>query len=441
MLASGIIRRFPVLAVVLLLLPATRALAQTDPAATPAPPPAAGASSSQSAVTLPPLAPDGFFKEPVYLGAGVDLLIDKLGNGQKEPKSGFYPEFSNMITGSGWVSVGPGYRQYWRNDHLMLDTSAAVSWHFYKMGQARIEGRELADGHLTVGTQAMWQDQTQVNFFGVGPDVLNSDKTQYRLQSLDFVGYGAYQTNDWLTFDGTVGWLPRPKLLPPGGSFRGDYPDTLVVFSDEPAASVSKQPDFLHGTVAATADTLDYRGHPTSGGRYRAAFTWYSDRSTGIFSFRQYEAEGTQIVPLRYDRRWLLAFRGWVVLTDVPSGNEVPFYLLPAIGGNNTLRSYHNLEFHDLNSLVANAESRWALFTHVDGALFLDAGNVAATAGDLNLGTVSYGAGVRVHIERTTIARLDVAHGVQGWQVVFRTSDPLRLKRGKRWIASIPFTP
>jgi hypothetical protein len=48
---------------------------------------------------------------------------------------------------------------------------------------------------------------------------------------------------------------------------------------------------------------------------------------------------------------------------------------------------------------------------------------------------------VRLHIERTTIARVDVATGAQGWRFIFRTSDPLRLGRGKRRVASIPFTP
>jgi hypothetical protein len=99
------------------------------------------------------------------------------------------------------------------------------------------------------------------------------------------------------------------------------------------------------------------------------------------------------------------------------------------------------MEFHDNAALVVNAESRWSIFTHMDGAIFFDAGNVAPTVDELNLDKVSYGAGVRVHIERTTIARLDVAGGPEGWRVVFRTNDPLRLTRYKRRVAAIPFTP
>jgi hypothetical protein len=338
------------------------------------------------------------------------------------------------------VSLGPGYRQYLRDDHVMFDTSAALSWRLYKMGQARVEFLDLARDRLTLGVQGMWQDQTQVNFFGIGPDVAEDDQTQYRMQSFDLVGYGTYRATDWLAFDGTFGWLPSPKVMPAGGTFQGDFPDTLVVFPTLPAASVSDQPPFLHGMLAVRADTRDHPGHPTRGWYYRAALTNYTDWTTEDFSFNQWEAEGTQFVPLA-DRRWVLGFRGWIVSAEPLSGNEVPFYLLPSVGGHNTLRDFHTMQFHDNAALVVNAESRWSIFTHMDGAIFFDAGNVAPTVDDLNLDKVSYGAGVRVHIERTTIARFDVAGGPEGWRVVVRTNDPLRLTRYKRRIAAIPFIP
>ena len=92
-----------------------------------------------------------------------------------------------MITGAGWVSAGPGYRQYFSDDQILLDASAALSWHLYKMGQARFELPTLANDHLIVGAQAMWQDATQVDYFGIGPDSLEENQSQYRLQTTDFV--------------------------------------------------------------------------------------------------------------------------------------------------------------------------------------------------------------------------------------------------------------
>jgi outer membrane protein assembly factor BamA len=111
------------------------------------------------------------------------------------------------------------------------------------------------------------------------------------------------------------------------------------------------------------------------------------------------------------------------------------------MGGNRTNRAFHNFEFHDNNLLVLQAESRFAVWEHMDAALFVDAGNVAQHYGDLNLDQRSYGAGLRVHTEKTTLARLDVADGHQGWHVVFSTSEPFRLPRVRRIPAIIPFFP
>src|SRR5688572_21794370 len=58
-------------------------------------------------------------------------------------KSGFYPELSNMVTGAGWISGGPGYRYWPFGDRLFIDGSAAVSWRSYKMAQARVEVANL----------------------------------------------------------------------------------------------------------------------------------------------------------------------------------------------------------------------------------------------------------------------------------------------------------
>jgi surface antigen Omp85-like protein len=382
----------------------------------------------------------GFFVEPTFISKPIDFVVDRFAKAGEREKSGFYPEFSNQATGAGWVSAGPGYRRYLLDDQLFVDGSATVSWHMYKMAQVRIELPALLDDRLTIGTQAMWQDLTQVSYFGAGPDSLESDRSEYRIRTTDVVGYLNARPNEWLTFGGKFGWLKEPTLGPPAGTFGGDFPDTRVVFADQPGASLARQPRYLHGQADVTSDTRDHRGHPTSGELYRAGLTIYRDQAAGTFSFTEYQLEGLQLVPLS-GSRWVLALRGWAVLTDVPSGHEVPIYLQPTIGGHNTLRSYRSYRFHDRNALVANAESRWAIYTHVDLAAFVDAGNVAATVGGLNLDKTSYGAGIRLHTGRATLARADVAHGAEGWRIFFRTGDALRLGRLTRRIAALPFAP
>jgi hypothetical protein len=74
-------------------------------------------------------------------------------------------------------------------------------------------------------------------------------------------------------------------------------------------------------------------------------------------------------------------------------------------------------------------------------AVFGDAGNVAARASELNLEKTSVGVGLRLHSQRATIVRLDVAHGAEGWRVVARTNNPLQLSRLARRTAAAPFVP
>ena len=102
MSGSPVVRLCVVHVVVLFLV--SGAAAQTDPANAPAQtqaPIPGRAPVRPPGGSPPPLAPDGFFREPLFLSTGIDFLIDKFGDGTSEPKSGFYPELSNMITGAG----------------------------------------------------------------------------------------------------------------------------------------------------------------------------------------------------------------------------------------------------------------------------------------------------------------------------------------------------
>ena len=98
----------PVLVVVLLMFGVTAptALAQDRTAR---PENTTGPSASQS----------GLLAEPSFISKAVNRADSELNQGGK-PKDGFYPELGNMITGSGWISAGPGYR------HQLFDGQAVV---------------------------------------------------------------------------------------------------------------------------------------------------------------------------------------------------------------------------------------------------------------------------------------------------------------------------
>jgi hypothetical protein len=264
----------------------------------------------------------------------------------------------------------------------------------------------------------------------------------YRFNNLDVVGFGTLRPNRWLSFDGRVGWIPKPDLSSATWpSVR--VPNTLDLFTEASAPGIRTQPAFVHTDVSIVADSRDHPGHPTSGGLYRATAAVYSDRDAGGYSFRRYEIEATQFVPL-WTPKWVLALHAWGVVSDTSAGAAVPFYLMPSLGGKNTLRGYHDYRFHDNDAQNANIESRWALLTHLDLAAFADVGKVAHDASSLDFrhSRTSYGAGLRFHSATSTLLRIDAGHSTEGWQMFIKVSDSFRRSTPASGRASVvPFVP
>jgi surface antigen Omp85-like protein len=369
--------------------------------------------------------PKGLVVEPTLLRKLVSTSESTIGD-ERAPADGLYVETGNMITGEGWISAGPGYRRHVLDDRIFIDVSAAVSWKAYNVAQASVELPRLAHDRLTIGAQVIHQDFLQVDYFGLGNDSRASDQSAYRFKNTDTFGFATVRATRWLSVSGRFGEIPRPNLSAATG--RGvSVPSTVDVFSDASAPGILAQPSFLHGDVLVAADLRNHKGHPTGGGLYQFVAVTYSDRDSGTYSFRRYEVDAAQFVPL-FTERWILALHGREVMSDASSGHVVPIYLMPALGGKNTLRGYHDYRYHDNDMQVLSAEVRCALFTHLDAAVFADAGKVASRVADLDLQHLktSYGAGLRVHNATATLVRLDVGHSVEGWQMFIKISDPFK---------------
>jgi len=358
-----------------------------------------------------------------------------------ERADGFYVETGNLVSGEGWISAGPGYRRTVLDGRGRLDLSAAVSWNFYTMAQVAFELPHLAHDRLSVGVQTRYQDALAVDYFGLGNDSRESDQTAYRFKNFDVLATGRVQANPWLAVEGRAGWIPRPDLLAAEG--RVTVPNTVVRFTDASAPGISKQPAYVHADVSILADSRDHPGHPTSGGLYRATAAVYADQNGGAYTFRRYEVEGAQFVPIA-TAKWILGLHAWGVFSNTSNGSTVPFYLMPAIGGKNTLRGFYSYRFHDNDMAITNVESRWALLTHMDVALFGDVGRVAHTLSDLAFHDThkSYGAGVRFHNATSTLLRIDAGRSPEGWRVYFVMTDPFkRATPASGRTSVVPFVP
>lgn len=364
----------------------------------------------------------GFVAEPQFITRAVIFADRHLGKG--DLTNGIYVDYGGMIPGAGWASGGPGYKHWYANDSVFVDASAAISVTGYKVGRATLELPRFLKSRLALGVHAQWQDFGEIDYFGVGSDSSLDNFTVYGVESTQLTAHATLRPFRWMDIRGQVGWMSPDVTLTDGRRLP----------------AIDEKRTYVPTEVSMTIDTRDFAGHPTSGVVLRGVAARYDERSRGLTSFNRYEAEAAGFLPLA-GSRVVLATHGWVVQSDTKDGQFVPFFLQPSLGGVNTLRSYTDYRFHDDNMVVANIEARIAMMTHLDFALFADAGNVARRVEDLNLDKRSYGVGLRLHTRRETFAMMDVATGDEGWKVLVRMYDPWRLLRVNSKPTLAPFVP
>lgn len=364
---------------------------------------------------------DGVIPEPDSLTQLV-LFVDRhLGKG--DLTNGIYVDYASMIPGAGWGSAGPGWRHWYAKDYLFVDSSAAVSVTGFKTAQARVEVPGFLKSRLALGIQGRWQNYGRMDFFGGGPDS-TPDRSIYSIESRQATAYASLRPVRWLAFGGQIGWMDPRSHYVAGDLLKG----------------LADHRTFVPTELSMTIDTRDFPERPSSGILLRGVGARYDDRTSGANTFKRYEAEAAGFLPIGRGRL-VLAAHGWFVRSDLEPGKSVPFYLQPGLGGSNTLRSFMDYRFRDDNMLVANAEARIALLTHLELALFADAGNVAKRASSLDLDKRSYGAGLRLHTRRQTFLLFDAAKGNEGWMYLVRLRDPLAPLRLTRRPTLVPFAP
>ena len=120
----------------------------------------------------------------------------------------------------------------------------------------------------------------------------------------------------------------------------------------------------------------------------------------------------------------MLSFRGRVETTGLKDEQQIPFFMLPALGGGSNLRGFSSWRFRDRNSLLLQAEWRIMVNRYIDMAVFYDAGKVATHRRDLDLDGLKTdgGLGFRFHGPLSTPFRIDFAKGSEGLSIVWAAS-------------------
>lgn len=322
-------------------------------------------------------------------------------------RDGFYPKLGSLTTGSGFA-YGVGHRRRGLFDGAaMIDVWAASSLKRYWATEARLTLPNLAHKRLRTEFWASHRDYPQEDFFGVGPDSLRANEVSYAVRSNFLGARAAARLLPIVTAGGGVEYQ-NPRL---GRGRDSHVPSVEALFTPATAPGLGAAIDYVRPMAFLEVDYREPK-NARRGGWYRVDFSRFDDRTTGSHNFTRTDVDLRQFVGFLAGRR-VIAGRLFVSTSDTDPGQSVPFYLMPTLGGNDTLRGFRQYRFRGPNAILAQGEYRYEIWSGLDGALFYDAGKVANRRADLNFKDLEtdYGFGFRFNTDNAIVFRVDAGFG------------------------------
>jgi hypothetical protein len=399
----------------------TAVAAQAPPPAPPAPPEATNAGAIQAAAAEPSEAPQTSAASSRQAAIEQEQAAKDANLHPYNPNKGerifqhidtvlqggtlrWHPFFESAYSGGGFT-LGAGHVNY-VSAYNYIDARASYTFTGYKRAEVEFVAPRMFNRRAHLSVLGGWREATQVGFYGIGTNTSKDDRTNYLFQQ----PYGSALFTIFPT---------RHVLMLRGGaefsrwkqeSGEGSFPSVETKYTPATLPGLGAEVTYLHtqGTVG-----LDWRtspGYTRRGAYVGATLHDYSDRDDD-FGFQLAEYEGIAHLPILREA-WVLSFHGRVQTAFDKDGQEIPFFMLPALGGGSSLRGYSSWRFRDQNSLLLQAEWRIMVNRYLDLAFFYDTGKVTARTSDLDLDGLKddYGVGVRFHGPFATPLRVELAH-------------------------------
>ena len=334
-----------------------------------------------------------------------EVIIDRLedwGFLMGQPR-GVYPWLGSVFPGGG-VAAGAGLRKPFGDDGA-VNVTGGSSIDRYWRAEASMELPAFAQNRARITLSGRYLDAPDVRYHGIGNDTQKAVETGFGYTPASGGARLDVAVSRQFSAGGAVNYLDIGSSSP-----RTGLPiEQLFSPANTPGLELDSF-SFVHSTARAVFDGRRPAGYSGSGGLYRLQFDDYRERDHSEYSFRSLEAEARQLIPLMR-ANWVLALRGLATVTDVGDTSSVPYFLLPSLGGGNTLRGYPDFRFRDRHRLVMNAELRWTPARFLDMAVFYDTGKVASRRQDIDLDDLhdSYGIGARLVGPKGYAFRVEVA--------------------------------
>jgi hypothetical protein len=347
---------------------------------------------------------------PYVLGKGErildkaqDILIDGLR---------WYPFFDSAYAGGGFP-FGLGYKRH-VSPYNLLDVRGSYTTSGYTRAEAELIAPHLFHRRGQLSLLGGWREATEVGFFGIGPDSAKAQRTSYEFEQPYAAATLSFMpTRRYLSFGGGLEltrWSQRPG--------RGPFPSVETVFTPETLPGLGGEATYVHTQGSVSFDWRPSPGYARRGGYYGVTVHDYAD-TRSAFGFTQVDYEAVQHFPILREA-WVISLRAQAQTAFDKDGQQIPFFMLPSLGGTSSLRGYAPWRFRDRNSLLLQGEWRIMANRYLDTAVFYDAGKVGAHTSDLDLQGLQhdYGFGFRFHSVDATVLRVDVARSREGTRLV-----------------------
>ena len=324
----------------------------------------------------------------------------------------WYPFFESAYAGGGFP-FGVGYRRH-VSPYNLIDVRDSYTFSGYTRAEAEFTAPHLFERRAQLSVIGGWRKATEVGFFGIGPDTSLAQRTSYQFEqpyasaTLSFMPTRRHWT--------LTGGLEVTRWSQQSG--RGAFPSVETVYTPAMLPGLGGEPTYLHSQVGAAFDWRPAPGYARRGGYYGVTVHDYTDTSSSL-GFNQIDYEAVQHFPILREA-WAISLRAEAHTAFSKSGQQIPFFMMPSLGGGSSLRGYDAWRFRDRNSLLLQGEWRIMVNRYLDTAFFVDAGKVGHHPSDLDLQAMHHdvGFGARFHSVDATVLRVDVAKGDEGMQIV-----------------------
>lgn len=331
---------------------------------------------------------------------------------------GFFVAFGDIKRGSS-VAMGPAYGRTFTNGAVFI-AKGAYSIREFKLAQVFVQAPPLASGRLLVNGRARWQDAPVLAVYPLGR---TSPKTRanYSETKTEVSGQAMWAPVRFIRLGGGVSF----ERFETGGANR--HPSVEQLFTTAEMPGIGADPEYVHSFATAGIDSRTGPSFSRSGTQLQAWLHDYRQQNEGPYSFRRLDGVARQLIPILHGN-FVIDLSVRASTTDADDFNQVPFFLMPDLGGGSSLRGFTSYRFRDRHSILATAEYRWYAQEYVEMALFYDAGKVVPRKGDLDFTGLKsdFGVGLRFHTPGMTVLRLEVAGSNEGLRLIFGFSPAIR---------------